>query len=83
MTDHRNDESGVALLRDAGGAIAFGIGLLLVAGGLLLGVTGLVGASTIVGQGIAPVIVGLLAVLLGLAIGAAGLVALYRRLTRR
>jgi hypothetical protein len=75
-------ESGVSLLRDAGGAIAFGLGLLLLAAGLLLVVFGLVGATTVVGAGAAPVLLGLVLVLGGLGTAAAGLVALYRRLTR-
>lgn len=75
-------ESGVSLLRDAGGAIAFGLGLLLLAAGLLLVVVGLVGADTVVGRGLAPVLLSLALVLGGLGTAAAGLVALYRRLTR-
>ncbi|RWZ59686.1 hypothetical protein ELQ92_12790 [Labedella populi] len=77
-----DDESGVSLLRDAGGAVAFGLGLLLLAAGLLLVILGLVGSPTVVGEGIAPVLLGLVLVLAGLGTAAAGLVALYRRLTR-
>ena len=83
MTEPRRDESGIAILRDAGGAVAFGFGLLLVAAGLLLAVLGLSGAPTVVGQGVLPIVLGIVAVVGGLATGAAGLVALYRRLTRR
>ncbi|PSL37092.1 hypothetical protein CLV49_0698 [Labedella gwakjiensis] len=83
MAEPRDDESGITILRDAGGAIAFGIGLLLIAGGLLLAVLGLSGASTIVGQGVTPVVLGPLTALVGIVVGAWGLVALYRRLTSR
>jgi len=82
VAERRDDESGIAILRDAGGAIAFGVGLLLVAGGLLLAVLGLSGTTTIVGAGLTPIVLGLLGAILGIVVGAAGLVALYRRLTR-
>lgn len=83
MTEPGKDESGIAILRNAGGAVAFGVGLLLVAAGLLLVVLGLSGAPTVVGSGLPPIIFGALAVIVGIVTGAAGLVALYRRLTRR
>lgn len=83
MAERRDDESGIAILRDAGGAVAFGVGLLLVAGGLLLTVLGLTGAPTIFGQGFTPIVLGPLAAIVGIVVGAWGLVALYRRLTDR
>jgi hypothetical protein len=81
-SDGPDHQDGASLLRDAGGAIAFGLGLLLLAAGLVLGVLGLTGAPTVVGSGLAPVLLGLLLVLGGLVTAATGLLALYRRLTR-
>jgi hypothetical protein len=75
--------TGSSILRDAGGAVVFGFGLLLLAAGLLLVVLGATGAGTVVGRGLPPLLLGVLAFVAGVALAITGLVSLYRRLTRR